>query len=430
MAKINWNDYQKSKKKQEPVFESDEALIRRARTRLESDPLVVSASYRVANLAAAVQILSQVEDDREAKKLREECLEKVKEAKLLEREDRYRRAKIHLSEAEEENEFVKASGEFASLAGYKDSDACKSRADAQVHRYHVRYNVKRSVVLAVFLSLAGLVFAGFQTGYTRYLAAKMEGMAGIYQSSYSRFYKLGDFLDSREQYRYYKDKYLRQREKTEQLSLPDAKSGDEVKFGEYTWVVLDKKNTTLELLCLNPELSDESAVQVLANLPFNQTAQDTVWETSTLRKYLNGGAMDLMFTDLEQEAMQEMTYMPSANEKYGEGAALQTLPEGAEGKADVQAAEAGTGSTGTSGGSASLTDKIRLLDAQEAHMYADSDIYKSLKADTWLTTAGHDGLSASYMTTDGTVIDYGNDITDDSISACPVIVVNYADLEQ
>ena len=44
--------------------------------------------------------------------------------------------------------------------------------------------------------------------------------------------------------------------------------------------------------------------------------------------------------------------------------------------------------------------------------------------DMWLSTPGHDLESAAYLTRDGVVMYYGDDVADDSLSACPVVTVD------
>ena len=111
----------------------------------------------------------------------------------------------------------------------------------------------RCIALIVFLAIVAALIYAMVSGYGWYLAAKIEGLSGMYDSAYSRFYKLGDYLDSREQYQLYKEKYLRQREQEESRDLPDADVGDTVAFSGFNWLVLEKEDTTLRLICTAPD---------------------------------------------------------------------------------------------------------------------------------------------------------------------------------
>ena len=122
MAKINFGDYLKSKQRKVRNYESDEALVQRAKLKLSVDPMVVSPAYRVKNLEAAEALLSDVKGYPGAETLYDSCKKQLSEAKIQKKEADYQRACRHLAEAKEEHEFGKAAGEFANLQGYRDAD--------------------------------------------------------------------------------------------------------------------------------------------------------------------------------------------------------------------------------------------------------------------------------------------------------------------
>ena len=64
--------------------------------------------------------------------------------------------------------------------------------------------------------------------------------------------------------------------------LKSVEIGDIIKFGDYTWQVLDIQGVGALLLC-------EKAV---AQKQYNKTFSDVTWETSLLRKYLNEDFFD------------------------------------------------------------------------------------------------------------------------------------------
>ena len=72
-------------------------------------------------------------------------------------------------------------------------------------------------------------------------------------------------------------------------------------------------------------------------------------------------------------------------------------------------------------------DLIRIMEAGEVNAYPE--VFSAPSADMWLCTPGHSESAAAYMTAEGNVILYGNDTSDDSLSACPLITVDDSKLE-
>ena len=88
-----------------------------------------------------------------------------------------------------------------------------------------------------------------------------------------------------------------------------------------------------------------------------------------------------------------MTYTPSGNDFYG-----------------------------VSAPSEPLTDKVRIFDLEDLKTY--SDVFEKPAVDMWLAAPGHDLSSAVYQSKSGTVMMYGDDVTDMNLSVCPVITVD------
>jgi hypothetical protein len=261
---------------------------------------------------------------------------------------------------------------------------------------------------------------GAKAGFFSYLAARLEGRGGIYESAYSRFVKLGDFLDSEKQAARYKDKMLRQKEKNESKSVKKGHKGDTVKFGDYSWTVLERDGSTRLLLCQTPKediflshISYNGDMRIVAGTEETEEnaqteqeedilrlydeacsgpASDTVWAESSLRKYLNTEVLGKAFSEFERGAMLPMNTVPGTNAIYG-----------------------------TDGGE-ETEDLIRLLSLEEAADYRK--IFEKPNQDTWLCTPGHDRTAAACMTKSGILVPYGNDVRSESLSVCPVVLVD------
>ena len=497
MAKIKFGDYLKSKKQKEAVYESDESIVKRVKALIESDSCAVQPRFRVDNYSKALDLLAQIPDYPGADELAGICrrgLEEAREAVLL---SDYQAAKYHLRTASTEHEFRKASDELAAACEelrsslkenadqgemLREAEDLKAQADAQIVRYSAKTTRRRWAALIVLVAAAAAVVYALTSGYAWYLAAKLEGLGRIYKSAYSRFYKLGDYLDSREQYEYYKEKYLRQREHEESQSLPEAEVGDLVEFSGFSWLVLRKEGTKLELICISPK--EESA---FSHVTFDgepkvlreemdiepETAQEkedaagpmaadrvlrgsSSWKDSSLRAYLNETVLAHEFTDAETAAMVPMTSGQTSNPRYGDaargGAFLLSAdqPPGSSGEAAESETQSLSGDQppGSSGEAAesetqslsgdqppgssgeTVEDKISILSVEQAQELLEEGVFKTPSVDMWMRTPGADMHSAVYMTSKGNVILYGNDVTDDSLSVCPLITVDYSKLEK
>ena len=475
MAKIRFGDYLKSKERKEAVYESDELIAKRARALIDADSYAVQPKFRVDNYQKAIDLLEQIPDHPDAPGMLAECREGIARAQEDMVRTDFEKGKYHLETASSEHEFKKASEELSAVSDelkqrqnllglspqssasdgnpyeemIRETDAMKVHADEQVALYAKKTTRNRWIALIVAIAIVAVAIYAWLSGYGRYLAAKVEGLSGMYESSYSRFYKLGDYLDSRQQYELYKEKYLRQREQEESHALPEADVGDTVSFSGFSWLVLEKNDTLLTLICTAPK--EESAFSCV---PFdgeqkplreemsiepesdeaevdskksdgkrseasersrddnskadsskddsgkNDDIRETTWANSSLRTYLNEIVLEHEFTPAEIAAMVAQTSGPTKNEQYGT-----KIEE-------------------------SVEDLLSLLSVEQAQTYQEDGLLKSTSADMWLRTPGHDMHSAAYMTANGNVILYGNDVLDDSLSVCPLILVDYSLLQE
>ena len=283
MAKIRFGDYLKSKERKEAVYESDELIAKRARALIDADSYAVQPKFRVDNYQKAIDLLEQIPDHPDAPGMLAECREGIARAQEDMVRTDFEKGKYHLETASSEHEFKKASEELSAVSDelkqrqnllgpdqqssgsdgnpyeemIRETDAMKVHADEQVALYAKKTTRNRWIALIVAIAIVAVAIYAWLSGYGRYLAAKVEGLSGMYESSYSRFYKLGDYLDSRQQYELYKEKYLRQREQEESHQLSEADVGDTVSFSGFSWLVLEKNDTLLTLICTAPK--EESA---------------------------------------------------------------------------------------------------------------------------------------------------------------------------
>ena len=394
MAKIRFNDYLKKKDKQEEIlFESDEDILRRVRDRMEADSCIVSPDYRIENYRQSERLVAQIDGYPGTEGLQEEFRRGKKDAEQEKRDRGLILAKQHLQEACTEDEYRKAQKEFAALDGYLDSGTFEREAAAKADICRKKTTRARWIRLVLLLILIAAAAAAVASGLFGYLIAKAEGMAGIYVSARNRFEKMEGFLDSEEQAEYYNRKYLEQRELQEKSTLSDAGIGDTVDFGGFTWIVADCVDTQLTLVLKSIDPDD-----VFGPAAYNDSAQEVTWADSSLREYLNNDALQ-SFAPAEQKAMVKQSRIPASNPVYG-----------------------------TDGGK-ETEDLIRIPDTAQIRQYLEGGLFTDAGADIWLCTPGHDLGSASFLTKEGRIVDYGDDVTD-TLNILAVIVVDHTALGQ
>lgn len=149
--------------------------------------------------------------------------------------------------------------------------------------------------------------------------------------------------------------------------------GDTISYGNYNgnteWIVLDKQDGKALLL----------SKYAIENRPYNIKPTDEVWETCTLRSWLNGEYLTSAFSSEEQARIIESTIINSDN------------PE-----------------SGYDGGD-NTNDKVFLLSIDEVNRYFNSDgsrkttLSSGTRCCWWLRSPGAGGKTAAYVYSDGSV---------------------------
>ncbi len=391
MANKKNNGYLKKKtKRAEILFESDEDILRRAEDRLEQDAYIISPAYRVENFSKGMKLMQQLPAEPEAKELYSRFAALKKEAEGEKKAFALERAKLHLSQAQTEDEFHKCAEEFSALKDYEDAQAFMEQAHSQEMNLHRKGNRGTAVFIAVLILIAVCAAWFYYSGLAGYAIARVEGANGLYESARNRFRMLGDFLDSEEMAELYDEKYQGSLREEEKVMLSQANEGEKVEFGDYTWVVYEKEGTQLTLIL-------EKAAKkngVFAPAAYNDKAGDVTWEESSLREYLNSEGLKA-FSDTERSALIGMEFTPSSNEAYG-----------------------------TNGGNA-VTDLIRIPDIDMMQEYLRKEYYSTCGSDVWLCSPGQTGSAAAFVTRSGLIMEYGDDVTDASMGILPVVKVDY-----
>lgn len=168
----------------------------------------------------------------------------------------------------------------------------------------------------------------------------------------------------------------------EKKHISNTNIGDNVSFAYMNWRVLDKQDGKVLLL-------KDKAV---GSTPFDETGRNTTWESSSVRKWLNGEFLNERFLQEEQDSILKTTVKNTPNPTYN-------TPAGKDTK-----------------------DKLFLLSCEEATKYQNG--IHPTNTCWWLRTPGASANSMSFVYRDKTVMDYGYEITNTKITVKPAIWVN------
>ncbi len=205
----------------------------------------------------------------------------------------------------------------------------------------------------------------------------------------------------------YKDSDEKAKELHEQYPLECCAIGDYITFGAYEqdnnttngnenieWLVLDKKDGKALVI----------SKYALDCQQYNTSYTDVTWETSSMRKWLNGTFLNMAFSELEKSKIPTVTVSADANHNNI------TTPGNA------------------------TQDKVFLLSITEANKYFSSDSARQCEATAyaeaqgtyatssnkncwwWLRSPGFYQDNAAYVYYDGVAFEYGHNV-DNSINA-------------
>lgn len=168
----------------------------------------------------------------------------------------------------------------------------------------------------------------------------------------------------------------------EKEHIKNTNIGGKVSFAHMEWRVLDKQDGKVLLLKDN----------ALGSTSFDESGKNTTWESSSVRKWLNGEFLTENFSKEEQDNVLETSVKNSPNPTYNTSAGKDTQ------------------------------DKLFLLSCNEVTKYQDG-IHKTDSC-WWLRTPGAFKNSMSFVYRDKTVMDYGYDVTNTKITVKPALWVN------
>ena len=361
------------------VYETQEALYAKAMAKLAADELIIQPAYRISNLKTAAAMFEEVGDYLDAPQKVSFCKEAIEEAKERGVRTKYEAALYRMECAEESNEWEHLAREFGELGSYEDSAEKAAYCSDKVGKLERKRRTILGVLAGTVVLLVIAAVVACYSGFYRYVKGRVLLKAGMYMSAESIFESLPGFLDS--------DTLA---EKSMDAALAKTKVGSDLKFGQYKWKVLERKDGNVRLIA-----ADIGSSHLFYRVVFNRLPEETTWESSSLRAWLNTEILEEIFTDNQRDRLMLQVSESSENSRYGTKYAGET------------------------------EDYLTILSAEdiESERYAQS--INELGHDYWLRTPGSTMESASYLNSDHEIRYYGVPVNDESMMVRPVILVHY-----
>ena len=395
----------KKKKKSEIILTPEqqrEADYQKAVRRMEGAEKMLQAEDKVHMYREAIRMFEELDDYEDSQARKKRCRKRLPLARREHREEVYQEGMRLKSEAKSAADYEAAIAEFRRLRReYKDipdqireCERLKETAGKNEQRKAVISRLAAAAILAaligavVFLCspqafyLEGTILMSIQD-YERAntLFSKSRGYkdtdARVLECNYQRAVKAAENGDYKKAVGLLHDKTggykdsLERKAQYEKKILKTARIGDTVTYGNVKWIVTDEAGDSQRFLLLvrkNP---------AKAETVYQTSGQETTWEHSVLRRWLNQEFYKSCFSKYEQPDVIESNIVTNANSTYG-----------------------------TSGGS-DTKDHIFLLDESEAERYHEILKLKDSQKSWWLRTPGKSSDSAAFVSPDGTVMRYG-----------------------
>ena len=374
------------------VCESQEVLYKKAVKKMNADQLIVQYAYKIENYRTAAAMFDEVGAYLDSKELAQKCRDLAEKTEAEAREEQYRKAKAAKEKAATQQELMKAAKQFEELGSYKDAVRWRQECLEQSAAFDKKVKGKVLGISMVILLCAGLLVAGYTTGFYRYMMGVFYSSMGYYEKSEPIFEGLGDFLDSQERARVSREEQVRRQETEELSALQKAKAGDSVVFGAYTWKVLERKEDQLYLI-----LQDVKGNGPFYQASYHESQEAVDWENSSLRSWLNKEVLETEFAPEDRQVL-----LP-----IGENGAFQEAAASKE-------PENGTASSG---------DYVSILSVSEIQQY--KKVLNGLKGvDYWLKDAGDKPDTAVFVSASGQVMEHGYPVAEARFSLRPVILVD------
>lgn len=369
---------------------------------------MVACRDKILIYRKALAKFKTIEEYKDSKHFCRQCRARAKQTRADMKEAAYNTAMNRKIKAKSARDFIQAEEEFRALEDYKDSQAMAKECSQMIlklEKKSIRGNIMRIVI-----AICVIVFLlGNTTAPMKYLRARAYKRIGMYNMAIKLYSKLDTYKDSaarlaeceyfyglklKEDKKYedaqkafaaansYKDSDA-QELAIEKLRIGKSEVGEKVDIGGSQWQIL-KKEDNAALLIKSSHFSD---------VTFHDTLENVTWETSSIREWLNTDFMEKTFSEEERNNILLSNIKMEDNEMYG-----------IDGGNDTE-------------------DFIFLLSSSEAEEFADC--LSDCKIASWLRSPGSSTNTASFLSDENIVMEYGYLVNSAGFTARPVMWFAY-----
>lgn len=410
----------KRKKKQEVILTPEqqrEADYQKAVRRMEGAEKMLQPEDKVHMYKEAIQMFEELGDYEDCEVRKKRCKKRLPLARREYREEVYQTGMRLKQEAKSESDYDAAIAQFRRLRReYKDIpeqiEACK-RCKESAHKKERSRNIWKKATAAGILAAVAAVIVFLCSPAAFYLEGSFLMNIRDYERANTIFAKSKGYKDTQKRVREcnyqravlaaqdgnygkavrllhdkvgdYKDA-LEKKAQYEMKILASAKTGDTVTFGTAKWLVADLDKPANKKLLIRKK-------PVQARTVYQDSGKSAQWEASRMRTWLNDTFLTNNFSSFEQDVILQTEVVTAANSKYG-----------------------------TAGGNRT-SDRVFLLDEQEAERYRELLKTKDNRRAWWLRTPGKATDSAAFVSAEGTVMPYGYAADSKELAVRPAVWV-------
>ena len=410
----------KRKKKQEVILTPEqqrEADYQKAVRRMEGAEKMLQPEDKVHMYKEAIRMFEELGDYEDCEVRKKRCRKRLPLARREYREEVYQTGMQLKQEAKSSSDYEAAIAQFRRLLReYKDIpdqiEACMQLKESAYKKERVKNIWKKLISVGALAAIAAVVvFLCSPAAF--YLEGSFLMNIRDYERANTIFAKSKGYKDTKERVREcnyqravlaaqegdygkavrllhdkvgdYKDA-LEKKAQYEMEILMSAGTGDTVIFGTAKWLVADIDEQADRKLLVRKK-------PVKAKTVYQEAGKSAEWEISKMRTWLNDVFWTNSFSSYEQKAVLQTEVVTAANSRYG-----------------------------TAGGN-HTSDRVFLLDEQEAQRYQKVLHTKDNRRAWWLRTPGKAADSAAFVSAEGVVMRYGYAADSKELAVRPAVWV-------
>ncbi len=305
---------------------------------------------------------------KDSDKYSKECIQNAEKVKCEINKETYERANNYLNMAKSFKDYKLAAEEFHKISEYMDAGKLELKCNQLIIELEKKIMRKKINVSLIIIALILTIIVGVATPSVKFFVANIFETIGSYNTATYIYNDLGTYKDSDEK-----------KIDVKKRIISGSNKGDSIIVGNCSWIILEIMDDRALLIKEN-EINGEK---------FNDSNGDITWESSTIRKYLNTKFLKDTFSEKELINIIPTLIKNNDNDVYGTSGGLDT------------------------------NDYIFILSSDEIRKY--KKLLPNYNNNCWLRTPGHSQDSIMFLSINGSIMDYGYDATSEEMSVIPAM---------